>query len=431
MSKKPVGKHHGHVRAAVALLLLGLAMVGLSLYQWYELHLVESGGSVVCNFNATVNCETVWTSPFAQAIHRALGMPVAALGLIWATAATACAAWLLVRARRGEPVRDLVGASRVAAAVGLLGIACFAAASFSAGALCLTCLATYFLVLAYAAVAAFALPQPFLPQGGEWWTALGLPTLVTLVGYLLLLIPGRTAPQPSPLAHATAKPGGLEAFLAEAAPAERQALSDNLALWRLNTAPDPLPPERNRLGEASAPVKVVEWTDIRCGHCKHFNEALESLRAVVPPGSLSVEARNLPLDGMCNPFLQGTAGGVSCDGALALICLEKAPDFWQLRDKLFEAQNDLTREKILQIATSSLSVSRPTLETCMASPETKARLLEDIRYAMLYRPTGTPTIAVNGKLAPPSGPFLYVLAMTAGNPNAPALATLPPPAPHL
>ncbi len=424
MTKKPLAKHHA--RAAMALLLLGLATAGLAVYQWYELHLVESGVRVVCSLNATVNCETVWTSPFAQALHQALGMPVAALGVLWGATATACAGWLLLRALRAEPVRDLVGASRLTAAAGVLAIATLAGASLGAGALCLTCLLTYALVVAYAAVAALALPRPLFPHGGEWWTSLGLPSVVAVVGYLVLLIPGRTVPQPSPLAHATANPGGLEAFLAQAAPAERQALSDNLALWRLNTAPEPLPPQRNRLGEATAPVKVVEWTDIRCGHCKHFNEVLESLRAILPAGSLSVEARNLPLDGACNPFIQQTAGGVSCDGALALICLEKAPDFWQLRDKLFEAQNELTREKILEIATSTLSVSRPTLESCMASPETRGRLLEDIRYAMLYRPTGTPTVTVNGRLAPPSGPFLYVLAMTAGNPDAPALAVLPP-----
>jgi len=425
---KPLAKHHG--RAAAALLALGLATSALAVYQWYELHLVESGVRVACALSATVNCETVWTSPFAQSLHQALGMPVAALGLLWGLVATACAGWLLLRALRAESVRDFSGAARVTGLVGLLATAAFAAASFSVGALCLTCLLTYVLVLAYALLATLALPRPILPHAGEWWTALGLPSVVALLAYAVLLIPGRSAPPPSPLAHASAKPGGLAAFLAEAAPTERQALSDNLALWRLNTAPDPLPPPHNLLGEASAPVKVVEWTDVRCSHCKHFNEVLESLRAIVPPGSLSVEARNLPLDGLCNPFIPQTATGVSCDGALALICLEKTPDFWKLRDKLFEAQNTLTREKILDISTSTLSLSRPALESCMASPDTMARLQEDIRYVMVYRPTGTPTVTVNGKLAPASGPFLYVLAMTAGNPDAPALAALPPPASH-
>jgi protein-disulfide isomerase/uncharacterized membrane protein len=425
---KPLAKHHR--RAAAVLLVLGLATAGLAIYQWWELHLVESGVRVACALSASVNCETVWTSPFAQSLHQALGMPVAALGLLWGLVATACAGWLLLRALSAQPVRDFVGATRVTAAVGVVATAGFVAASVSAGALCLTCLGTYLLVSAYAVVAMVALPRPLFPRAGEWWTALGLPTAVALLAYAVLLVPGRSAPQPSPLAHVSAKPGGLEAFLAEAAPAERQALSDNLALWRLNTAPSTLPPARNLLGEASAPVKLVEWTDIRCGHCRHFNEVVEGLRAVLPPGSLSVEARNLPLDGLCNPFIPQTAAGVSCDGALALICLEKAPDFWQLRDKLFAAQNTLTREKILEIATSSLSISRPALESCMASADTMARLQEDIRYVMVYRPTGTPTVTVNGKLAPASGPFLYVLAMTAGNPDAPALASLPPPASH-
>jgi serine/threonine-protein kinase len=427
MSKPQPGQHHGHAPAALGLLLLGLATLGLGVFQWYELHVVESGGRAVCTLNATVNCETVWNSPLALSLHQTLGVPVAGLGILWGAVASVCALWLLLLARRGLPVRDLMGAVRVTALMGFLGVVVFAAASIGVGALCLTCLGTYVLVLGFAAGATFGLPRPLFPRGGEWWTALGLPSLAALATYLLLLIPGRSEPR-SLLAHATSKPGGLEAFLANASPPERQAISDNLALYRLESSPGDLPPERNRLGDASAPVKVVEWTDIRCSHCKHFNEVLESLRAILPSGSLSVEARNFPLDGMCNPVIPQTANGVSCEGARALICLESAPDFWKLRDKLFEAQASLTREKILDIATSTFSVSRTALESCMASRETATRLLEDISYAQRYHPTGTPTIAVNGKLAPASGPFLFVLAMTAGNPDAPALAALPPPA---
>jgi len=429
MSKKPPAAHHGHAPAALGLLLLGLATLGLAVFQWYELLVVESGARALCSLNATVNCETVWNSPLAQTLHKTLGVPVAGLGILWGLVAVACAGWLLLRARRGLPVRELVGATRVTALVGLLAVVGFAAASVNVGALCLTCLGTYVLVLCYAAAATFGLPRPILPHGGEWWTALGLPSVVAVVAYVLLLIPGRMQPS-SLLAQATSKPGGLEAFLAAAPPAERQALSDNLALYRLESVPGPLPQERNRLGDATAPVKVVEWTDIRCSHCKHFNEVLEDLRARLPPGSLSVEARNFPIDGTCNPLIPQPTGGVSCEGALALICLETSGDFWKLRDKLFEAQGTLTREKIMDISTSTLAISKPALESCMANPATRARLLEDIEYARRYHPTGTPTIAVNGKAAPTSGPFLYVLAMTAGNPDAPALAALPPPGHH-
>ena len=432
MSKKQPARHAphtAHAPAALALLLLGLAVAVLGVYQWYELRVVEAGGRAICSVTQTINCETVWSSPLAKSIQSSVGIPVAGLGILWGLVAAASAGWLYARARKGRAIRDEMGAVRVTAAVGFLAVAILALGSLDAGALCLTCLLTYLLVLAFTAVALIALPRPFSPRGGEWWTALGLPSVSAIVAYLLLLIPGKVLPPPpsTGLAHATGGPGGLAAYLASASPAERQAISDALAVYRSQTVPGPLPPERNRLGEASAPVKVVEWTDIRCSHCRKFNEVLDGLRAMLPPGRLSVEARNFPLDGACNPLVPQLGSGVSCDGALALICLERAPDFWRLREKLFEAQHNLTRDRILDIATSSFSVTRADLESCMASAATRARLTEDIQYAQLYNPSGTPTISVNGRPAPAAGPLLYVLAMTEGNPDAPALASLLPP----
>jgi protein-disulfide isomerase len=428
MTRKPAARPGAHARAALALLLLALGAAGLGVYQWVELRVVESGGKVVCSISQSVNCETVWTSPLAQAVRQAVGFPVAGLGILWGLVGAAAGGWLYARSRRGRPIRDEMGAVRVTALVGLLATVLLAAGSVNAGALCLTCLATYALVVAFAALAFVALPRPWAPRGGEWWTALGLPSVSAILAYGLLLVAGRSLPSPATsLAQAGFTHGGLQAYLAQASPVERQALSDTLAVYRTQSIPGAFPPERNRLGAASAPVKVVEWTDIRCGHCRHFNDVLENLRAVLPPDSLAVEVRNFPLDGRCNPLVPEPGPGVSCDGALALICLEHAPDFWSLREKLFAAQHTLTSEKILEIATSTYTVTRPELEACMHRADTRARLVEDIQYAQLYNPTGTPVISVNGRLAPASGPLLYVLAMSAGNPDAPALASLPPP----
>ena len=56
------------VRAWAPWTLLGLALaeVALSVFQWLELRAVQAGGTAVCSVNATINCETVWTSAFAQ-----------------------------------------------------------------------------------------------------------------------------------------------------------------------------------------------------------------------------------------------------------------------------------------------------------------------------------------------------------------------------
>jgi protein-disulfide isomerase len=107
------------------------------------------------------------------------------------------------------------------------------------------------------------------------------------------------------------------------------------------------------------------------------------------------------------------------------ICLEQAPDFLELRHKLFAAQDALTTEQVMDIASSGRT-PEAALKACIASPETQAKLEQDILYAWLYAPQGTPLVVVNGRQAPPVAAFLYVLALAEGDLNAPAFGALPP-----
>jgi protein-disulfide isomerase/uncharacterized membrane protein len=415
------------VRAWVpwTLLGLGVAELGLSIFQWVELRTVQAGGTAVCTINASVNCETVWTSPFAQRLEALTGVPAAV-----------CAAALLWRARTGRPLRPAVLPVRTVGIVAAMACITLVAGSISAGALCLTCLGTYVMVLGYAAIALAALPGAIAPGAGEWARALGLPATVTAVawGALLLFAPSRP---PGTLPPRSASRSGstgrdVSQFLASRPASEKQALADALAHFARTpapTQPELLPRARVLKGPADAPVHLVEWTDILCPHCRHLNDALEELQAAVPPGRLAVEPRQYPLDGACNPDVPQKGDGLRCAGSLALICLEQAPDFWSLRDKLFAAQKTLTSDSLMQIASSG-SVSRGQLEACIASPEAAARLQDDIRYADLYNPTGTPIVAINGKPAYATPVFLYALTMASGDPTAPVLTSALPPARH-
>ena len=184
-------------------------------------------------------------------------------------------------------------------------------------------------------------------------------------------------------------------------------------------------------GSPNAPVKLVEFTDIACPHCKHLVEALAQLRQVVPPEKLSVESRYYPLDAECNPTLPPNAtdhSGLRCLGAKVQICLEGAPDFLALRDKLFEAQQGLTPAKLFDIASSG-ATSRPVLEACVGSPQTAQRLQQDIQYAQDYKIQGTPLVLLNGHEGMPIPAFLYAMVLAGGNGNAQAFAALPPPEP--
>ncbi|MDY7227227.1 thioredoxin domain-containing protein [Hyalangium rubrum] len=432
MSKKANPPPPVPFRGAVALLVLGLAESALALFQWRELLTLRGGGTTVCGVSQTINCETVWNTSFASRVHETLGIPVAGLGLLWGLVATGLAGLYLAWRSSGHTVRPATNGLRLTAAAGVLSTVVFAAVSASTGALCPTCLGTYGLVLAFAAVAWRGLPGPVVPLAGEWGRALKWTVGFAVAGFVALLGPGRATPKLTPAEEAlpqlTADAGSLEAYLRGLDPREQQMAASALAQYRHD---QPLParaPARRRFGSAEAPVKVVEWTDSKCPHCKMLVEAVAALKKRLPEGKLSLEARQYPLDGACNPSIppQHTdVTGTRCVAAKAQICLENAPDFWELREKLFQAQAGLNAQKVMEIASSG-SMNRSQLEACVNSPDTAVRIQEDVSYAQQHDIHGTPLVVVNGREVPPSVPFLYVLAMVDGDANAPAFKVLPP-----
>ena len=75
-------------------------------------------------------------------------------------------------------------------------------------------------------------------------------------------------------------------------------------------------------------------------------------------------------------------------------------------------------------------MEKKALESCVASPETRTRLEEDIAYASRFASDGTPIVAVNGRKGVSFAPFLYALILTGGVPEHPAFANLPTPNPN-
>jgi serine/threonine-protein kinase len=441
------------VKGALALLVLGVAESGLAIFQWLELLTLRGGGETVCGVSETVNCETVWNSPFASRVHELTGIPVAGLGLVWGLVAVGLSALYLAWARSGRPVRPAANGLRLVAAAGVVSVAVFAAASASAGALCLTCLGTYALVLVFAGVAWKGLPGPVAPAAGEWGPTLKWTVGITAAVFLAALLPGRNTPKAAgpagsllpPALPVASSPGtsgtqqqaqstapmSLEDYLRSLPAEQKQRLSDQLALYRRGTPQPAAAPARKLYGPPDAPVKIVEWTDSKCPHCKMLVEELAVLKKRVPEGKMSLEARHFPLDGACNPAMPRRgpdAPSVRCMAAQAQVCLEGAPDYWALREKLFAAQAMLDTERVMEIASSG-SMPLMQLQACMSSAETAAKIREDVTYAMRHHIEGTPLVVVNGRQAMPSAPLLYALVMADGNPSAPAFDVLPPPRP--
>ncbi|HVE83586.1 MAG TPA: thioredoxin domain-containing protein [Myxococcales bacterium] len=418
----------------------GAAELLLASWQWYELETIRRGGEApFCAINAKVSCQTVWTSSMAREVSQALGVPVAGLGVVWGFVATFLALMLWARERTAEPSRGVLSGARLTALAGALSVPVFVAGSVSAGAVCLTCLGTYAVVAAYAALAWLCAERKLPPwrdlAAGATWAGIGTGVVFAVV-LLQARALGSSRPTGAEEIHRLSSRVPEGATADEAIAAILQELPEEgrqfIAMARSLYAGAPpvgfsLEP-RERWGRADAPLRIVEWTDVRCPHCRDLLAAMAVIKRVVPQGRFSLESRQYPLDSECNRRLKGSDGtGVRCLGARAQICVEGTPEYEDIVSRLFAAQDDLTPEKILQIASSG-SVGRAALERCVASPETQQKLQDDIGYAERFQPRGTPVVLMNGKYVQVPFPvFVYVMALAGGNVDLPVFSKLPPP----
>ena len=413
-----------------------------------ELVLLRSGGSTFCPTGGKLDCSAVWNGAFASGVQRSTGLPIAGWGLVWSAVAFGFALTGLLRTAQGRPAPRVFSAARLTALAGVAAVAVMLAASFAAGAVCLGCLAMDVLVAAYAVIAL----RRWRPAGlAEWPRAAMLAGGSAAAAFLLLLYPGLHTPKSSGEAGrraveaATAVPINADAGTAPAEravespqrdkalsdlvgslePQLKQTLADSLAIYRASV-PQQLPPPRALVGAEMSPVRITEFTDILCEHCAGLNETLHTLRENVPPGSYSVDARQFPLDGRCNPLLQPDTkrDDVRCVAAKLRICAEptgKEPD---LATALFEKQEGLTSKAAIEIASRFLP--RADIDACLASPKIKEALEQDVATASRFDSDGTPIVAINGRKGTSFAPFLYAMILTRGKPDHPAFAALPP-----
>jgi protein-disulfide isomerase/uncharacterized membrane protein len=417
----------------------GLAALGTlaslwALFLWGELVLARSGGTPFCALAGASDCTRVWDSGFAVSVHTATGLPIAAWGLAWGIVAFVLPLLGLLRSAQGRPLPRLISATRITAAAGVLTVFAMLAVSASERAFCLGCFGSYVLVAGYGGIALSGWQRvgwPDLSRG------LALAAGVLLAAVALLLYPGLRTPRTTeeagraaippatPAAESTAGGGSdLERLVASLDPQLKQALADSLDAYR-RAAARPVRTPRTLVGPADAPVRITEFTDVLCTHCAELHKTLASLSQSLPQGSFSVESRQFPLDAECNPLVQRSGDRARCLAARVKICMEGREGASDLTASLFENQKGLQPEGIFALAEPYRK--RADLEGCVQSPDTAAKLSEDIRYAGEYNPDGTPIVLVNGRLGTSFGPFLYAMVLTRGGGDDPAFATLPAP----
>lgn len=154
------------------------------------------------------------------------------------------------------------------------------------------------------------------------------------------------------------------------------------------------------LGDADAPVLVVEYSDFQCSHCRNFYATTETqlISSYVESGQVLYEFR--PLD-----FL----GPESALSAEASLCAADQNFFWEYHDFLFTNYSTgnsggYSEGKLIEFA-NLLDMDQVAFGACLSNGE-KTETVNQLRLdATNDGVTGTPSFLINGKLLGGNVPF--------------------------
>ncbi len=458
------------IAAALVLCAAAAAVAGLLLLQHHGEPRAVRAVNQACGDGQASGCDQIARSAWS----RVASFPVAGFGL----ALYLSIALLLLLALAGPaelaPPLALVGLGALASAL-LVDIVLLAVQAFGVRAVCWLCVLTYVLgALAFAALwparraaphagASFARPEGRLALAGSAAGALAILAFVfaanttlahratqrqaRLLGSAAAAVdPAATDPAHDGHAHAAQAPAATP-LAADASAAEGP---EDAAYWREQaqklqaTIDDPQKLEayfsakaqreydaapvvsidlENTLvkGPATAPVKVVEYSDFLCPFCRNLAGALSQF---VPQagGRVAVYFKNYPLDTSCNTKLARSVHAGACTLALGAVCAHYQGKFEAYHDRVFssELQNPQAADVVRLAGEAGLNAAA--IAGCLDDPRTKAALAAQIAEANRLGVTSTPTVYVNGKKLPRINDFVAVVDKEARKKGSPPLA---------
>jgi protein-disulfide isomerase len=155
-------------------------------------------------------------------------------------------------------------------------------------------------------------------------------------------------------------------------------------------------------GPATAPVTLVEFSDLQCPHCKAAQPTIDKLMAEEPNARLVFQ--NLPL--AVHDWAQKAAAYDDCVGR------SSNDAFWKFIQGTYDAQTDITAanadEKLTAIAAAA-GVKGADIAACAAQPETESRVQHSTALANSLEVASTPTLFINGRKITPGGIPIEVL----------------------
>ena len=139
------------------------------------------------------------------------------------------------------------------------------------------------------------------------------------------------------------------------------------------------------LGDASAPLTIVEFSDFECSYCRRFHEDVfpQLKRDYINTGLVRFVHKDLPLP--FHPHALPAAAAARCAG--------EQKRYWEMYSSLFDQQNCLGCKGVLTIAgEADLNTSK--LKACMERESTLALINANRSEASLHNISATPTFVI-------------------------------------
>ena len=139
------------------------------------------------------------------------------------------------------------------------------------------------------------------------------------------------------------------------------------------------------LGDPSAPITIVEFSDFECSYCRRFHQHVmpQLKRDYIDTGLVRFVHKDLPLP--FHPHALPAAAAARCAG--------EQNRYWELYSSLFDQQNCLGCKGVLAIAAEAeLNTSK--LQACMKRESTLALINANRSEAALHNISATPTFVI-------------------------------------
>ncbi|MDQ2695335.1 MAG: DsbA family protein [Pseudomonadota bacterium] len=139
------------------------------------------------------------------------------------------------------------------------------------------------------------------------------------------------------------------------------------------------------LGNADAPLGLVEFSDYQCPFCYRFHaQTFPQLKEkYIDTGKVRYVLRNYPLG--FHPEAEGAA--------LAAACAGEQDAYWPMKDALFANQRRLGPALYPELA-AELNLDPARFAACLADPQRRQAVQADLAYGEQVGVTGTPSFFV-------------------------------------